>query len=98
MTSLLAEMFGNTRRFLERLGALAWFSLQVLRQTPVALLRPRLVVEQVYHSGAQSLVIIMTCGLFIGMVMLRVAMLANFFIQCSALMITLMVCATCSTL
>jgi phospholipid/cholesterol/gamma-HCH transport system permease protein len=68
MTSLLAEMFGNTRRFLERLGALAWFSLQVLRQTPAALLRPRLVVEQVYHSGAQSLVIIMTCGLFIGMV------------------------------
>ena len=68
MTSLLAEMFGNTRRFLERLGALAWFSLLVLRQTPAVLLRPRLVVEQVYHSGAQSLVIIMTCGLFIGMV------------------------------
>ena len=68
MTSLLAEMFGNTRRFLERLGALARFSLQVLWQTPAALLRPRLVVEQVYHSGALSLVIIMTCGLFIGMV------------------------------
>jgi phospholipid/cholesterol/gamma-HCH transport system permease protein len=68
MTSLLAEMFGNTRRFLERLGALARFSLQVLWQTPSALLRPRLLVEQVYHSGALSLVIIMTCGLFIGMV------------------------------
>ena len=69
MTSLLAEMFGNTRRFLERLGALARFSLQVLRQTPAALLRPRLVVEQVYNSGALSLVIIMTCGLFVGMVL-----------------------------
>jgi len=68
MTSLLAEMFGNTRRFLERLGALAWFSLQVLWQAPAAVLRPRLVIEQVYHSGALSLVIIMTCGLFIGMV------------------------------
>ncbi len=30
---------------------------------------PRLVVEQVYNAGALSLVIIMTCGLFVGMVL-----------------------------
>ena len=34
-----------------------------------ALLRPSLVVEQVHNTGALSLVIIMTCGLFVGMVL-----------------------------
>ena len=32
-------------------------------------MRFRLVVEQVYNTGAMSLVIIMTCGLFVGMVL-----------------------------
>jgi phospholipid/cholesterol/gamma-HCH transport system permease protein len=66
---LASEMLGNLRTFLARLGALTRFSLQVLWQSPAALLRPRLIVEQVYHSGALSLVIIMTCGLFVGMVL-----------------------------
>ena len=33
------------------------------------MLRPGLVIEQVHNAGALSLVIIMTCGLFVGMVL-----------------------------
>jgi len=66
---LPGELFGSLRGFLERLGAMTRFALQVLWQVPASLLRPRLVVEQVYNTGALSLVIIMTCGLFVGMVL-----------------------------
>jgi phospholipid/cholesterol/gamma-HCH transport system permease protein len=66
---LPGELIANLGGFLERLGAITRFAGQVLWQTPAALLRPRLVVEQVYNSGALSLVIIMTCGLFVGMVL-----------------------------
>ena len=37
--------------------------------TPAGLLRFRLIVEQIYNAGALSLVIIMTSGLFVGMVL-----------------------------
>jgi phospholipid/cholesterol/gamma-HCH transport system permease protein len=36
---------------------------------PSSLLRVRPIIEQVYNAGAMSLVIIMTCGLFVGMVL-----------------------------
>jgi phospholipid/cholesterol/gamma-HCH transport system permease protein len=36
---------------------------------PAGLARPRLIAEQVYNAGALSLAIIMTSGLFVGMVM-----------------------------
>jgi len=67
--ALAQELLGSLARFLERLGGLSRFTLSVLRQCPAALLRPRLVVEQIYNAGALSLVIIMTCGLFVGMVL-----------------------------
>jgi len=69
VTGLPAELAASLARFLERLGGMTRFSGRVLLQSPVALLRPRLVVEQVYNTGALSLVIIMTCGLFVGMVL-----------------------------
>lgn len=69
MTSLVGELVDSLRAFLERVGAMTRFGGQVLLQAPLALLRPRLVVEQVYNTGALSLVIIMTCGLFVGMVL-----------------------------
>jgi phospholipid/cholesterol/gamma-HCH transport system permease protein len=69
MTGLLGEVADNLRDFFARLGAMTRFSGQVLLQSPAAVLRPRLVVEQVYNTGALSLVIIMTCGLFVGMVL-----------------------------
>ena len=36
---------------------------------PRALLRPSLIIDQVHNAGALSLVIIMTCGLFVGAVL-----------------------------
>jgi phospholipid/cholesterol/gamma-HCH transport system permease protein len=66
---LVGELFSSLATFLERLGAMTRFAGQVLAQSPSALLRPGLVVEQVYNTGALSLVIIMTCGLFVGMVL-----------------------------
>jgi phospholipid/cholesterol/gamma-HCH transport system permease protein len=45
------------------------FALHLLALTPAGLLRPRSIVDQVYNTGALSLVIIMTSGLFVGMVM-----------------------------
>jgi len=65
----LREMGAGTLRFLEQLGALTRFFGRLLLLTPGGLLRFRLVVEQVYNTGAMSLVIIMTCGLFVGMVL-----------------------------
>jgi phospholipid/cholesterol/gamma-HCH transport system permease protein len=50
-------------------GRFALFLGRLLATVPRALLRPRLVVEQVHMSGALSLVIIMLSGLFVGMVL-----------------------------
>ena len=69
MIALVGELLESARAFLERVGAMTRFCGQVLLQSPMALMRPRLVVEQVYNTGALSLVIIMTCGLFVGMVL-----------------------------
>ncbi len=69
MKDLAGELSASLASFLERLGAMTRFAGQVLWQSPSALLRPRLVIEQVYNTGALSLVIIMTCGLFVGMVL-----------------------------
>jgi phospholipid/cholesterol/gamma-HCH transport system permease protein len=57
------------RDFLARAGAMTRFFVRVLLISPAGFLRPRLVIDQVYNAGALSLVIIMTSGLFVGMVM-----------------------------
>jgi phospholipid/cholesterol/gamma-HCH transport system permease protein len=54
---------------LARIGKVALFMVRILGQCLPALRRPRLVVLQVYNAGARSLVIIMLCGLFVGMVL-----------------------------
>jgi phospholipid/cholesterol/gamma-HCH transport system permease protein len=69
MSALLRELVQSFLTFLERVGLLARFGVQLLLLTPRALLRPRPIIEQVYNTGALSLVIIMTCGLFVGMVL-----------------------------
>jgi phospholipid/cholesterol/gamma-HCH transport system permease protein len=69
MTVVLRELWDNLREFVAKVGAVALFFVRVLAQVPRALLRVRLVVEQVHNAGAQSLVIIMTCALFVGMVL-----------------------------
>jgi phospholipid/cholesterol/gamma-HCH transport system permease protein len=66
---VLRELAENLREFVGTVGAVALFFGRVLVQVPRALLRPSLVIEQVHNAGALSLVIIMTCGLFVGMVL-----------------------------
>ena len=54
---------------LRSVGAIALFLLRVLAACGPALRRPSLIVRQIYNSGARSLIIIMLCGLFVGMVL-----------------------------
>jgi len=67
--SLARELLSGMADFLARAGAMTRFFGRLLLIAPAGLLRPRLVAEQVYNAGALSLAIIMTSGLFVGMVM-----------------------------
>lgn len=55
--------------FLAELGRAQFFLLAILNATPGALLRPRLIVQQIYMIGVLSLIIIVLSGSFIGMVL-----------------------------
>lgn len=67
--NLLRELLENLRQFVATIGATTLFLGRVLGQVPQALLRPGLIIDQVHNAGALSLVIIMTCGLFVGAVL-----------------------------
>lgn len=67
--NLLRELLHNLRDFVVTVGSVSLFFGRLLGQTPRALLRPGLIIDQVHNAGALSLVIIMTCGLFVGMVL-----------------------------
>ena len=60
---------GLIKTALRKIGSVTLFTLKLIAVTPRALLRPRLIVEQVYNTGALSLTIIMLSGLFVGMVL-----------------------------
>ena len=64
---------GNHRGFLlegvRKFGAGAIFLVQILAQSIPAFGRLRLLVYQIYNTGARSLIIIMLAGLFVGMVL-----------------------------
>ncbi len=64
--SLLREIFENLRNFVVTVGAVTLFLGRTLTQLPRALASPGLIVDQIHNAGALSLVIIMTCGLFVG--------------------------------
>jgi phospholipid/cholesterol/gamma-HCH transport system permease protein len=66
---LLRELTDNAGDFVGTVGGVTLFLGRVLAQVPRALLRPSLIVEQIHNAGALSLVIIMTCGLFVGAVL-----------------------------
>jgi phospholipid/cholesterol/gamma-HCH transport system permease protein len=55
--------------FFERLGRGHVFLLQILARLPALLLRPGLVVRQIYSVGVLTLLIILVSGLFVGMVL-----------------------------
>ena len=69
MVGLLRELWLSASTSLVQLGRVFLFLLQLLAFTPAALRRTRLIVHQIFNAGALSLVIIMTCGLFVGMVL-----------------------------
>ena len=54
---------------LAQIGACGIFGLQVLAAVPRSLRHFKETIRQVWFVGAMSLVIIMTCGLFVGMVL-----------------------------
>lgn len=67
---MLREIYYTFLEFLRTFGALQLFFLQILRYTPLVVVRRfRLIVHQVYNAGALSLVIIMICGFFVGAVL-----------------------------
>jgi phospholipid/cholesterol/gamma-HCH transport system permease protein len=66
---LLREILFSARESLATFGRMTFFLGRLLAATPAALLRPRLVVHQLHNAGALSLLIVMTCGLFVGMVL-----------------------------
>ena len=52
-----------------RFGSVVIFLVQLCAQCIPSLARPRLLVHQIYNTGARSLIIIMLSGLFVGMVL-----------------------------
>ena len=54
---------------LRSIGAVTLFFFSTLAAVVPALRRPGLIIRQVYNSGARSLIIIMLCGLVVGMIM-----------------------------
>lgn len=70
MKDFLVDALQTLGTFLQGFGQLTLFFANLLVYSPYTLIkRPRLVLQQVYNSGAMSLTIIVTCGLFVGMVL-----------------------------
>ena len=67
--TIIKELWESAYEALEGLGAITRFFLRLIRHAPRALLRIDLIVQQIFNSGALSLVIIMLSGLFVGMVL-----------------------------
>lgn len=63
---MIRDVFTSLMEFLRTFGSLQIFFMRLLAESPRALLRFRLIVAQVFNTGALSLVIIMTCGFFVG--------------------------------
>lgn len=67
--SVIRELRQSLTDSLIELGAVVRFLLRMMVLIPSALMRFDLIVQQVFNSGALSLVIIMLSGLFVGMVL-----------------------------
>ncbi len=66
---LIRELWTSLIESLVGLGSVVRFLLRLLTESPRALLRFDLIAQQIFNSGALSLVIIMLSGLFVGMVL-----------------------------
>lgn len=69
MMRILRDTRHNVVEFFSTVGSAGLFFLKLLVLTPRAFLRPSLISRQVYLVGANSLVLIMMAGLFVGMVL-----------------------------
>ncbi len=69
MTGLLRELYYIMLDFLQSMGACWLFLFRLLGYIPAALLRWRIIWQQIFSVGAMSLVLIMVSGLFVGMVL-----------------------------
>ena len=67
--NLVSELWTSLIESLVGLGAVVRFLLRLVAESPRALLRVDVIAQQIYNSGALSLVIIMLSGLFVGMVL-----------------------------
>jgi len=67
--SLVGELTDGLRGFVTAVGSVTVFLGRILGQTPRAFARPGLIIDQIYNAGALSLIIIMICGLFVGLVL-----------------------------
>ncbi len=66
---VLGELWDSLIESLVGLGAVVRFLIRLIVNAPRAMLRLDLIAQQIYNSGALSLVIIMLSGLFVGMVL-----------------------------
>jgi len=69
MLNTLQNLGKATLGFFQRLGRGHLFLLQMFATIPGVLMRPRLVLTQLYTVGVLTLLIILVSGLFVGMVM-----------------------------
>ncbi len=69
MNAAIRDCWLGFSRFAATFGAFQIFSFRILPYLPKAVLRPRLITEQIYSIGALSLVLIMFGGFFVGMVL-----------------------------
>ena len=69
MRRVLVDVVYAVQEWLETFGSSQIFLMRILAGCPRALLRPGLIVRQVYASGVLSLAIIGISGLFVGMVL-----------------------------
>ena len=69
MLDALQQLGRATLGVFERLGRGHMFLLQTLVHIPAVLLRPRLILTQLFSVGVLTLVIILVSGLFVGMVL-----------------------------
>jgi len=66
---MLGELWESLTDALEGLGSVVHFLFRLVVHSPRALTRFDLISQQIFNSGALSLVIIMLSGLFVGMVL-----------------------------
>lgn len=69
MSEWLRELGASTLESLGKVGRASLFLLRVLAGLPSLLLRPRLIILEIYSVGVLSLLIIVVSGLFVGMVL-----------------------------